>query len=56
MNYQKLYSLLFNKITDAIEQIEDKNYGIAKATLIQAQQEAEELYLQQGDTEIANQI
>ena len=43
MNYEKLYHLLFNAITDALEQMEQQNYGTAKETLITAQQEAEEI-------------
>ena len=45
MNYEKLYHMLFNAITDALEQMEQQNYGTAKETLITAQQEAEEIYL-----------
>ena len=45
MNYEKLYHLLFNAITDALEQMEQQNYGTAKETLITAQQEAEENYM-----------
>lgn len=45
MNYQKMYTLLFNAITDALEQMESQNFGTAKETLITAQQEAEELYM-----------
>ena len=45
MNYEKLYHLLFNTITDALEQLEKQNYGTAKETLIAAQQEAEEIYI-----------
>ena len=45
MNYEKLYHLLFNAITDALEQMEQQNYGTAKETLIAAQQEAEEIYM-----------
>ena len=44
-NYQKMYSLLFNAITDALAQIEDQNYGDAKDILISAQQKAEEMYI-----------
>ena len=44
-NYQKMYFLLFNAITDALAQIEDQNYGDAKDILISAQQKAEELYI-----------
>ncbi len=45
MNYEKLYHLLFNAITDALEQMEKQNYGTAKETLIAAQQQAEEIYI-----------
>ena len=45
MNYEKLYHLLFNAITDALEQMEQQNYGTAKDLLITAQQKAEEIYM-----------
>ena len=45
MNYEKLYHLLFNAISDALEQMEQQNYGTAKNLLITAQQEAEEIYI-----------
>ena len=44
-DYEKMYHLLFNAITDALEQIESQNYGNAKAKLISAQQKAEEIYI-----------
>lgn len=44
-NYDKMYSLLFNAITDALEQIEQQNFGSAKELLISAQQQAEEIYI-----------
>ena len=44
-NYQKMYSTLFNAITDALAHIETQNYGDAKSTLIAAQQKAEEIYI-----------
>ena len=44
-DYQKMYTTLFNAITDALEQMEQQNYGTAKETLITAQQEAEENYM-----------
>ena len=37
MDYQKMYTTLFNAITDALSQIETQNYGDAKETLISAQ-------------------
>ena len=44
-DYEKMYHLLFNAITDALEQIESQNCGNAKAQLISAQQKAEEIYI-----------
>ncbi len=44
-DYEKMYHLLFNAITDALEQIEQQNFGSAKNLLIAAQQEAEEIYM-----------
>ena len=44
-DYKKMYHLLFNAITDALEQIEQQNFGSAKDLLIAAQQQAEEIYI-----------
>ena len=44
-DYEKMYHLLFNAITDALTQMEAQNYGDAKDTLISAQQKAEEIYI-----------
>ena len=44
-DYAKLYHLLFNAITDALEKMDEQNYGEASALLIAAQQKAEELYM-----------
>ena len=45
MDYQKMYTTLFNAITDALSQIETQNYGDAKETLISDQKKAEEIYI-----------
>ena len=45
-NYDKMYSLLFNAITDALEK---QNLGDAKDILISAQQKAEEIYITAED-------
>ncbi len=45
MDYQKMYTTLFDAITDALSQIKTQNYGDAKETLISAQQKAEEIYI-----------
>ena len=49
MEYEKLYHLLFNAITDALEKIEGQNYGDAKDLLIAAQQKAEDIYITAED-------
>lgn len=49
-NYQKLYTLLFNAVTDALEELERLNIGSAKARLIAAQQQAEEFYIADEDS------
>ena len=45
MDYQKMYTTLFNAISDALKKIEDQNYGNAKELLIAAQQKAEDIYI-----------
>ena len=49
MNYQKLYTLLFNGITDALEEMEKQNFGRAKEILIQSQQKSEEIYMEEQE-------
>ena len=43
--YKKLYFMLFAAMADAVEELEQENYGAAKQRLITAQQEAEEQYI-----------
>lgn len=43
-DYQKMYCVLFNAITDALEEME-RNVDTAKERLISAQQQTEELYI-----------
>ncbi len=49
--YQKPYTTMFNAATDALEALEEMNVGQAREILRQAQQEAEELFLSQGEEE-----
>lgn len=49
MDYRNLYFHLFNAVTDALQAIEQQNYGQASAILITAQQETEEMYLDEED-------
>ena len=44
-DYKSLYLRLFGTIADAIERMEEQNYGLAKETLVQALQNAEAQYL-----------
>ena len=48
-DYQKMYTTLFNAVTDALEQMVSQNYDDAKATLIAAQQKAEDSYITAED-------
>ena len=49
-DYTKLYHLLFNAITDALEQMNAQNFGSAKETLVSAQQKAEDIYITAEDS------
>ena len=43
--YRELYFELFAAMADAVEDMEQENYGLAKQRLITAQQVAEERYI-----------
>lgn len=47
--YERMYGILFNAITDSLEQMEGYNYGIAARILKKAQREAEEVYMGKDD-------
>ena len=49
MSDEELYHLLFNAITDALEELEKLNIGKAKELLVAAQQKAEAGYLQREE-------
>lgn len=46
--YKEPYLLLFNRITDALTELEKQNYGTARELLRQAQIDAEELYISEA--------
>jgi hypothetical protein len=50
MDYEKLYRILFNGITDALDRLEAAAYGDVRETLVRAQQAAEDYYIE-GDEE-----
>ena len=47
-DYRKLYLRLFNRVTDALENMAKRNYIAAEHILVAAQQECEELFIAQG--------
>lgn len=48
-NFPKYYTRLFNGITDALEAMKAQDYNKAEHLLISAQQDAEEMHLEDGD-------
>ena len=49
MNLPSYYIGLFNAVTDALEAIEQQNFGLAKEILIKAQQDAEDKVLDEEE-------
>lgn len=49
VDYEKLYKILFNGITDAVECLENQNTCAAAKTLISVQRETEALYVLAGE-------
>ena len=47
--YKQAYLTLFNAVSDAVEALKMRNYGVAEATLVLAQAQAEEDFLRAGD-------
>ena len=45
MNYEKLYHIAFHAATDAIRFIDAGDCAVARETLVKAQQETEEIYI-----------
>ena len=48
-DYQKLYTILFNAVTDAIAQLEQFQPDNAHTILVRAQQKNEELYISSAE-------
>ena len=49
--YRKMYYTLFNAITDALNAMEQQNYGQARALLVAAQQQSEEIFMDSDEDE-----
>ena len=45
-DYQKMYLALFNAITDALEELQKQNIGLAQDRLISAQQKTEGMFIE----------
>jgi hypothetical protein len=45
LNYEKLYRIIFNGITDALDSMDKEGYSQAKMKLVSAQQAAEEYFI-----------
>ena len=50
--YKKMYYLLFNAVTDALEDLVNQDNTAAWVRLVKAQREAEEAYLSAEDGEL----
>ena len=48
-DYKALYFMLFGRLADAIELLEQTNYGQARDLLIKLLQDAEEVYISSND-------
>lgn len=46
IDYERLYHLVFNRVTDALRELERGRAEAAKELLVSAQQEAENLYVE----------
>lgn len=46
--YKKLYFALFNRISDAVTALDKGDFSLARSILCAAQQEGEELYLEEN--------
>ncbi len=48
MEYQKMYLILFQAITDTLEALEQDNKTVAKCALLDAQLQTEAYYMEQA--------
>ncbi|MBQ4582767.1 MAG: hypothetical protein IJB04_05970 [Oscillospiraceae bacterium] len=49
--YRTMYYTLFNAVTDALNAMEQQNYGQARALLVAAQQQSEEIFMDSDEDE-----
>ncbi|MCI9579674.1 MAG: hypothetical protein HFF98_12675 [Oscillibacter sp.] len=48
-DYRKMYAIAFNAISDALEELDKLNIGVAKECLREAQYHTEEIYISQSE-------
>ena len=48
-DFEKMYFLLFNAITDALDALQASNIGLAALVLQRAQAQSEELYIESDE-------
>ena len=51
VDYQKMYTIMFNGVTDALDMIRQERIREARYLLKQAQQQAEEIYIKASGRE-----
>ena len=51
-DYESMYRVLFNCMTNAVCNIENQNYGFARLLLMNAQQQAEEFYIEAAESDL----
>lgn len=52
-DYQKMYTILFNAISNGLEELDNLNIGLAKKLFREAQSRTEEIYMSQGEKDPA---
>ncbi len=50
--YQKMYSTIFNGVTDALRLMEQKNFGTAHKTLVEIQQKTEAIFIDREESSL----
>ena len=51
MYYRRMYHIMLDGVEKALEALEASNFGLAKEILIDAEEKAEEIYLQAGEND-----
>ena len=51
--YQKMYTTLFNAVTDALELMEDQEFEAAHLKLMAAQRKTEQIYISGDDGDLS---